>query len=118
MVCGRQWKKFAHGHKLRATGVCAGLVVGLIAITPAAGEDIFFTAIEFTTNVPGAETQPQHKAASLWKSIRFTTDGLFVVVRCAMDGIFAWALASTGVCVGLVVGLIAITPAAGEDRLL
>jgi ammonia channel protein AmtB len=25
------------GHKLRATGVCVGLVVGLIAITPAAG---------------------------------------------------------------------------------
>jgi Amt family ammonium transporter len=27
------------GHKLRATGVCVGLVVGLIAITPAAGEN-------------------------------------------------------------------------------
>lgn len=41
------------GHKLRATGVCVGAVVGLIAITPAAGTGcnlIFYDCgkVEFT----------------------------------------------------------------------
>jgi ammonia channel protein AmtB len=35
------WMLMDHlrGHKLRATGACVGAVIGLVAITPAAGEN-------------------------------------------------------------------------------
>jgi ammonia channel protein AmtB len=51
------------GHKLRATGVCVGLVVGLIAITPAAGEGSGCVQFGFAL------------------SVSFTTDGLFSGVQ-------------------------------------